>query len=189
MRISSFLIISRFVHVQAVESNNIKTHVTHRDKRSVYQGVLLKDLSGDSVDEILEFVSTKTDMEISDMADDEKKAALIEAASNNSLHSNSDLQSWVYAEDGQSVASLAIISYFLKSRGLKTEAELQQMSFLHQYDVMVLQVASRYEGDEKELRNMTVVHFALGQEVGIIHHRCTSFIYNVQVQLTFLKYS
>ena len=92
------------------------------------------------------------------MADDEKKATLIEAASNNSVHSNLDLQSWVYAEDGQSVTSLAIISYFLKSRGLKTEAELQQMSFLHQYDVMVLQVANRHEGEEEVLRNMTVVH-------------------------------
>ena len=139
----------------------------HRDKRSVYQGVLVKDLSGDSVDEILEFVSTKTDMEITEMADDEKKAALIEAASNNSVHSNVDLESWVYAEDGQSVASLAIISYFLKSRGLKTEAELQQMSFLHQYDVMVLQVASRYEGVEKVLRNITVVHLVKRLELYI----------------------
>ena len=32
------------------------------------------------------------------------------------------------------------------------------MSFLHQYDVMVLQVTNRYEGEEEVLRNMTVVH-------------------------------
>ena len=158
VRISSILIISCFLHVQAVESNTIKTPAIHRDKRSVYQGVLVKDLSGGSVDEILEFVSTETDMEISDMADDEKKATLIEAASNNSVHSNSDLQSWVYEEDRQSVTSRAIISHFLKSRGLKAEAELKQMSFLHQYDVMVLQVTNRYEGEEEVLRNMTVVH-------------------------------
>ena len=117
------------------------------------------------------------------MADDEKKATLIEAASNNSVHSNSDLQSWVYSEDGQSVTSLAIISYFLKSRGLKTESELQQMSFLHQYDVMVLQVASRYGGEEEVLRNMTVVHL-----VKRLEFYCTSFIHIIQVELTFLKY-
>ena len=167
VRISSFLIILSFLHVQSAESYNIKTPVIHRDKRSVYQGVLVNDLAGESVDEILEFISTKTDMEITDMADDEKKATLIEAASNNSVHSNIDLQSWVYEEDGQRFTSLAIISYFIKSRGLKTEADLQQMSFLHQYDVMVLQVASRYEGEEEVLRNMTVVHLVKRLELYI----------------------
>ena len=128
-----------------------------RDERSVYQGKSNKDLSGGSFDQILEFISPKTMSEISSMSQFLKRATIIDFASQNSVHSNSNLQTWQLEGDDQSVASLAAISYFLTSRGLKTVNQVKQMTFSHQYDVLVLQVASKYDMKEEVLRNMTVV--------------------------------
>ena len=122
----------------------------------MYQGKDNKDLSG-SLEEILEFVTTKTMSEVSSMSEFLKGATIIDVATQNSLHSNSVLETWELEGDGESVASLAAISHFLQSRGLKTEEELKQMSFSHQYDVMVLQVASKYGLQEDSLRSITVV--------------------------------
>ena len=128
-----------------------------REERSVYQGRVNKDLSGGSLNQILEFITPKTMVEISSMSQFMKRATIIDFATQNSVHSNSNLQTWQLEGDDQSVASLAAISYFLTSRGLKTVNQVNQMTFSHQYDVMVLQVASKYGMQEEVLRNMTVV--------------------------------
>ena len=131
-----------------------------RTKRGIYQGTLARDLTGKTLDDILIFGLVKTTEELSATTEDDKTAALIEAVKDNSVHSSSDLQSWAFYGDGQSVTSLAGISFFLESRQLKSAEELQQMSFQHQYDVMVLQMA-RYDKEELTLRNMTVLDLVI----------------------------
>ena len=62
-----------------------------REERSVYQGRVNKDLSGGSLNQILEFITPKTMVEISSMSQFMKRATIIDFATQNSVHSNSNL--------------------------------------------------------------------------------------------------
>ena len=138
-----------------------KFGVSERDRRSIYQGELLRDLTGGSVPEIISFISSYNSTEISNMNDDEKREKILDVASGKSVHSNFDLQYWEFNTSCRSLVGLALTSSFLESRGLKTEAELRQMSFLHQYDVLVLQMVNLYHVDEDLMRNLTVVELVM----------------------------
>ena len=160
----SIILAELSIHKSKYEQMNNTPPAITRDKRSIYQGASVKDLSGGSMDNIFIFGSVKTTEELSAMTEDDKKAAMIDIVSDNSVHSQTDLQSWTFEGDGQSVASLAMISFFLKSRGLKTSGQLQQMSFQDQYDELVLQMVSTYGQVEDMLRQMTVLDLVIRKE-------------------------